>query len=202
MDIHVNNLDLGYDECARLNSLSKTKGAELLNNLSVNIAGLKEHWHGDDATLHINNLVNVYTTLGQLLTDAMLVTSTAGDRIIAIQRVRSANGSGGMVGAELSKAAPTVENIAKIDTTAEYYCDPAAKQDEELLTQICSEYEKFVSDFIDLKNELMINWTEGANRADANAKFQRFEENTDIYKGYLRDAQANLTTAVSNLAQL
>ncbi len=202
MDINVNNLDLGYEQCEGLNNLSKTKGEELLNKLLGNINNLKVHWIGEDATLHVNNLIRVYNSLGALLTDAILVTSTAGDRIIAMQRVRSANGSGAMVGSELSKAAPNITTIAQAEPTDRYFCDPAARNDYNELEAICGEYEMFVNDFKTRANELMANWMAGANREGAQALFNEFAENTDTYKKYLTDAKENLATAVSNLSQL
>lgn len=202
MDINVNNLDLGYEQCEGLNTLSKNSGEVLLNRLSTNVANLKVHWVGEDATLHINNLIRVYNSLGALLTDAIAVTSSAGDKIIAIQRVRSANGSSGMVGAELPKAAPNIITIAQAEPTDKYYCDPAARNDYNELDSICGAYETFVNDFKTRAGELMANWTAGANREGAKALFDQFAENTDTYKKYLTDAKENLATAVSNLSQL
>ena len=57
-DIVINNLDLGYEQCKEINSFSLSTGDDLLNNLSSNIANLKSHWVGTDATAHINNLIN------------------------------------------------------------------------------------------------------------------------------------------------
>ncbi len=202
MDINVNNLDRGYEQCEGLNTLSKNSGEVLLNRLSTNVANLKVHWVGEDATLHINNLIRVYNALGALLTDAISVTSSAGDKIIAIQRVRKSNGGSGMVGSELSKAAPNITTIAQVEPTDKYFCDPAARNDYNELDSICGAYETFVNDFKGRANDLMANWTAGANREGAKALFDQFAENTDTYKKYLTDAKENLATAVSNLSQL
>ena len=202
MDIDVRDLDLGYTQCEGLNTKSKTTGEELLNKLLTNINSLKVHWIGEDATLHVNNLIRVYDSLGALLTDAILVTASAGDRIIAMQRVRSANGSGAMVGSELSKAAPNITTIAQAEPTERYFCDPAARNDYNDLVAICGEYEMFVNDFKTRADELMANWTSGADRPNALRLFNEFAENTDTYKKYLTDAKENLATAVSNLSQL
>ncbi len=202
MDIDVKNLDLGYEQCEGLHTLARISGEQLLAKLSANIGSLKVHWIGQDATLHINNLIRVYTSLGSLLTDAIRVTSTAGDRIIAIQRVRNANGSGSVIGSELSKDAPNVNTIAQAEPTDRYFCDPAAQSDYNDLASICAEYENFVNDFKTRADELMANWMTGANREGAKALFDEFANNTDTYKKYLTDAKGNLETAVRNLSQL
>ena len=75
MDIRVNNLDLGYDQCEGLNNLAIQKGQDLINELKNNINNLKVHWVGNDAMVHINNLIELYAFLGKLVDSAMSVTS-------------------------------------------------------------------------------------------------------------------------------
>ena len=202
MDINVQNLDLGYNQCEDLNRLAKNQGENLLGRISANIYNLKSHWIGLDATAHINNLITVNRALGLLLADAVGVSSSAADKIIAMQRVRNANGGGGQIGSELTKVGPTAESIAPAEATDRYFCDPAARADLEELTSICEEYHAFVENFNNITGELMSNWTMGANREGAKASFDEFAQNTVTYEKFLADARENLSTAVSNLSQL
>ena len=102
MDIRVNNLDLGYDQCEGLNNLAKQKGQDLINELKNNINNLKVHWVGNDAMVHINNLIELYGFLGKLVDSAMSVTSNAANSMIRLQEIRQANGGMGSVGAALN----------------------------------------------------------------------------------------------------
>ena len=102
MDIRVINLDLGYDQCEGLNSLAKQKGQNLINELKNNINNLKVHWVGNDAMVHINNLVELYGFLGKLVDSAMSVTSNAANSMIRLQKIRQANGGMGSVGTTLN----------------------------------------------------------------------------------------------------
>jgi len=202
MDINVQNLDLGYDQCERLHTLAKTNGKALYDQLNANILNLKQDWIGSDATLHVNNLIKVYNALGLLLADAIGTSASAADKIIAMQKVRHANGSSGMVGSELSKEQPHTMAIGEAETTDRYYCSPMASVDLSQLEGICDDYRNFVNDFISVVDDLMANWTMGANREGAKASFDEFAQNTVTYEKFLADARENLSTAVSNLSQL
>jgi len=202
MNINVNNLDLGYQQCEDLHRVVSTKGESLLNDLSRNINNLKIHWIGSDASAHINNLIKVYESLIALLTDAKAVSADAASKIIAIQEVRNSNGGGGMVGSMLPNTAPNAPTIGYAESTTEYYVDPAANSDYKMLQNICSEYISFRDQFRSVKDELMHNWTAGANREQAEANFNEFESNSDAYNKYLTDARDNLGIAVSNISQL
>lgn len=163
---------------------------------------MKAHWIGSDATIHINNLITVRDALGALLADAKDVTSTAGDSIIAVQKVIRANGGFGEVGIELNRAIKEVLSIAQATETAEFNVDPVAAEDYNKLVEECSEFDSFVTNFESKKDELMSNWTAGANLEDAKTKFKKFSENSETYKKYMNDAKENLGIAVSNISKL
>lgn len=202
MNIKVNNLDLGYTQCEGLNTLAKNSGENLINNLGSDINNLKAHWKGSDATVHINNLIKVYDAMIAIVTDAKGVTSAAGNAIIAMQEVRRSNGGAGNVGSVLPNNAPDAGAIANVEETMEYYCDPAARSDYNLLVQICSDFVTFRNQFQSQKDELLSNWTAGANIEQAKQNFNEFEGNADTYNKYLTGARDNLEIAVNNLSQL
>ena len=202
MNINVRDLDLGYNQCEELNTLSKTSGANLISNLGTDISNLRIHWKGTDATEHINNLIKVYEALVDLVTDAKAVTSAAGARISSIQEVRRANGGSGNVGDFLDANAPEAGVQPILESTNEYYCDPSARNDYNLLEQVCSDYTAFVNDFRNQKDALMSNWTAGADRENAVKIFDEFDSNSETYNKYLISAKENLGIAVQNLSQL
>ena len=202
MDINVTHLDEGYNQCANLNNFASTKGEKLISDLESTITNLKLHWVASDATVHINNLINVHDALVALITDAKADTADAAERIIAIQTIRSANGGGGLVGDPLSSSAPKSNVLVKCDDTSAYNVDPSAKDDYFMLQEECTSFSSFVSEFTQMKDELFNNWQQGANRETAVSNFSKFADNADTYNTYLTSARDNLGIAVSNLSQL
>lgn len=202
MNIQVTNLDQGYTQCEELNTLVSTTGTKLLGDLGTDITNLKAHWKGNDATVHINNLITVYEGLVSTITSAKQITAAAGSQMIAIQQVRQANGGSGSIGSELSASAPESNTYTRNEETLEYYCDPAARGDLSLLEEICNTFNTFKSQFVSDKDALMSNWTAGANHEEAVSCFNNFIENADTFYSYLTNAKENLSTAVSNIAAL
>ena len=201
-NIDVRDLDLAFEQCEDLNNLSKASGSNLISDLSIVINNLKVHWRGTDATAHINNLITVYNALVTLVTDAKDVTFTAGAAISAVQMVRRSNCGFGNVGGPLDRTAPDASSLPEVESTHEYFCDPSIKTDYNLLEQICSNYCIFESKFGIIKNNLMSNWIDGANREKAVTVFGTFDENSKTYNTYLTGAKENLNIAVNNLSQL
>lgn len=203
MNIHVKDLDLGYKQCASILSLINGDGKSLVDRLERNILNLKKNWIGNDAKVHINNLIQVYTTLAALLSEGKVTIAEAASRIIAIQNVRNANAGGaGSVGQELDRGQVKTNMIAQVADTTEYNVLPGAVQDLTDLTNIRIDFEKFSSNFEGDKSEFMNNWTEGADRSTAEKLFQKFNENSELYLGYLKNAETELGKAVQNIQKL
>lgn len=197
-DIVINNLDLGYEQCKEINSFSLSTGDDLLNNLSSNIANLKAHWVSSDATAHINNLINVYNGLGALIQNAVLVTYNAAESMISVQKVRNANGGGGMIGESLTSSMEFT-TITPAEATVRYDVDPSILNDLATLETIFDSYNKFLNDFTVKKDELLSNWLAGANRERAVNLFESFADNTSVYTTYFNEAISNLSTATTNI---
>lgn len=201
-EIRVNNLDLGYEQCKTLNTTVQTEGNVLLTNLASNINSLKGNWLSADGTAHINNLISVYNGLSTLLSNAMIVTSSAAKKIIAVQMVRNANGGGGMIGDNLNTTIE-VASIAPAEMTAQYSVDKSLlNSDLVTLRNIYSDYQKFLNDFEIQKEDLLSNWLAGANREQAIMSFETFKENTSKYATYFDNAISDLATACGNISQL
>ena len=200
MDIRVNNLDLGYDQCEGLNNLAKQKGQDLINELKNNINNLKVHWVGNDAMVHINNLIELYGFLGKLVDSAMSVTSNAANSMIRLQEIRQANGGMGSVGAALNSFYE-YGAIPNVISTTEYYVEPAALNDLSTLKNIYSSYKEFITNFNSKKDELFSNWTMGANIENAKARFEEFSNVSSKYDSYLVNAIENLSKACNNISR-
>ncbi len=202
MNISISNLDEGYNQISDFNSYVTSEGVSLFQALEANIASLRNNWIGSDATVQINNLIKVHDALVALVTDAKRVTAFAGERIIAMQNVRRANGSAGSVGSELDGSEPSHETITAVPDTVQFDVKPGASSDLADLTTICQKFNVFTSQFTEKKNVLFSNWTEGANIETAKSSFQQFENNAATYNSYLTQAKENLGVAVSNIQKL
>lgn len=200
--ISVNNLDLGYQQCSELHRLLNITGGGLIKELENITSSLKVNWLGSDAKKHINNLINVHDALSVLVSEGILASSVAGEKIVAMQRVRSLNGGSGQVGDELSKSVPEIQSLSRVEDTSEYNVNPAVASDYQNLVQMHKEYSSFKEDFKSDQKELMSNWTEGANRESAEALFNKFIENSDTYEKYISSAEADLSVAVGNLNKI
>lgn len=200
MDIRVNNLDLGYDQCEGLNNLAKQKGQDLINELKNNINNLKVHWVGNDAMVHINNLIELYGFLGKLVDSAMSVTSNAANSMIRLQEIRQTNGGMGNVGTALI-GFYEYGAIPNVISTTEYYVELAALNDLKILNNIYSSYKEFITNFNSKKDELFSNWTMGANIENAKARFEEFSSISSKYDSYLDNAIQNLSKACNNISR-
>lgn len=200
-NVKVTNLDQAYDECVSLYNVA-TQGKGLCNSLNSNINSLKGNWIGSDATLHINNLIDIHDALGIIVGETQKIVTEVCECIINIQRVRRANGGSGNVGDSLSTEYYQAEAITRVDETSEYDCKAGARSDQLLLSGICMEYDNFCKDFINAENTLLGNWQEGSNIENAKRLFNEFIEVSTANKTKLKEALDNLTTAVNNISQL
>jgi len=201
-NVKVNNLDQAYEECVQLYNVVSNQGKSLITSLKSNINSLKGNWIGSDATLHINHLIDIYDSLGVIVSETGKIVSAVSEGVINIQRVRRANGGSGNVGDSLPTTFESAEAIADVPDTVEYDCKPGAKNDQMLLSGICMEYDNFHTEFNSAKETLLANWQEGSNREGAVRLFNEFQEVSAANKTKLREALDNLTTAVNNISQL
>ena len=153
--IRVKNLDQSYDQTARLFDTENKDGVELLGRIDVLIGGLKEHWIGEDGTKHINRLIDIHEKLQKFLTATLESTREAMTSIVNLQEVRRANGGGGQVGDVKPSTSDFVKTIARVETTAEYYIDPAINNDYKVLEEVEEKLKAFDAQFKSQRDELM-----------------------------------------------
>lgn len=200
--ISVTNLDLGYQQCSELHNLLTNTGGDLIKELETITNSLKVNWLGSDAKEHINNLIDVHDALASLVSEGITSTATAGQSMVAMQRVRSLNGAGGVVGDELLETIPEIQTLSKVEDTSEYNVKPGVSSDYQNLSQMKNDYTSFIGNFRDQKEALMSNWTDGANRTSVEQLFNTFLDSSDSYEKIITSAESNLSTAVSNLTQI
>lgn len=203
MDFHANNLDGAYQTLSNLSSLANNEGVTIEKSLKNVINNLQLHWKGNDAVLHINNLIDVYGGLEAIVESVMIVAHDVSIPIVNAQTIRNSNGGTGDVGAVLLYNQPEKVLFQKLENTTEYYVDPVgAPNDYTELCEAYSSYTSFCSKFSSLKEELMNNWISGTNRDKAVSNFEEFESNVSNYNKNLNAAKDNLANAITNLKRI
>ncbi len=203
MNFQASNLDAAYESLSSLNSLASGNGQNLVTGLKTLIGSLKNDWKGNDASAHINNLIDVYTGVATIVDNVHVVAHNASASIVQAQTVRQSNGGKGNVGTVFPTGTGSVEALDRLGSTTEFFVDPtAAPVDLQKLTGLKESFDSFGKEFSRLKEDLLGNWTSGSNREKAVSDFNQFEADSAKYRNYLAEAEANLTVAVHNLQQL
>ena len=200
--LKFNNLDQGYEQCNELYSSIKGKGTELLGDLNLVVTGLKEHWKGSDATLHINRLVDIHASVNTFVKDTGNLIAYAANQVVEVQEVRRANGASANVGSRLEQLSEQ-EGLIKAEETAEYYCTSDARNDYEKLVEVKNKFSTFTETVLSQGRTLMTNWIDGNGRNDVNNNLNNFETISEEFKNHIEDARSNLETAIiENLSQI
>ena len=92
MNFQANDLDAAYETITQFEHLAKTSGFNLASNLNSLIGRLKKDWKGTDATLHINNLIDVYDGIREIVQNVLIVAHNTSGAIVSVQNVRHSNG--------------------------------------------------------------------------------------------------------------
>jgi len=196
--IRVKNLDEAHSQTVKLFDTENNDGIELLGRLDVLIGGLKEHWIGEDGTKHINRLIEIHEKLQQFLTVTLESTKEAMISVVNLQEVRRANGGGGQVGDVRSVTSDFIKSIAKVETTAEYYIDPAISNDYKVLEEVEEKMKAFDSTFKSQEAELMENWISGSNRETVQANFEEIETLGAEAEKVIAEVKQELSTSITN----
>ena len=200
--IRVKNLDEAHAQTTKLFDTENKDGIELLNQLDKLIAGLKEHWIGEDGTNHINRLIEIHDRLQKYVQATLASTRGAMISVVNLQEVRRANGGGGQVGDVKQANEDFIKNISRVETTAEYYIDPAIKEDYKLLEEVEERLKAFDSTVKVQKDELMENWISGSDREEVQGTFDEIETLGQEAERVVAEVKQELSTSISNAEQL
>jgi uncharacterized protein YukE len=200
--IRVKNLDEAHAQTAKLFDTENKDGVELLNQLDKLIAGLKEHWIGEDGTNHINRLIEIHDKMQKYILGTLECTKLAMVSVVNLQEVRRANGGGGQVGDVRQSNGDFVKNIARVETTTEYYIDPAIREDYKVLEDVEERLKAFDSTVKAQKDELMENWVSGSNREDVQGTFDEIESLGAEAERVVAEVKQELGTSISNAEQV
>ena len=200
--IRVKNLDQAHEQTTRLFDTLNNDGVELLGRIDVLVAGLKEHWIGEDGTKHINRLIDIHEKMQSFLTASLESTRDAMTSIVNLQEVRRANGGGGQVGDIRPTVTDFQKSIARVETTPEYYIDPSITNDYKVLEEVEEKTKAFNSTFKAQRSELMENWIDGSNRETVQANFDEIEALGAEAEKIVAEVKQELNTSITNAQQV
>lgn len=200
-NISFKNLDTGYTQCTELNNLLKDNGNVLLIDLKDIINKLKIHWVGNDAMIHINNLIRLYCYLAVFINSNLEASYNAANDVIRVQTIRHMNGGTGEIGTNLI---PNIEyaTIPYVESTDKYYVEPAAESDLTSLRTFKDNYNEYYKLVCSKVEELFQNWLSGANRSSSENQFYELAREAERCNGYLSNAISNLDIACKNIASV
>jgi len=154
MNFHANDLDGAYETLSDLYLLATSDGGKLETSLKNIITNLEGHWKGNDATIHINNLIDVCKGLNALINNVKYVAHNVSMPIVKAQTIRNSNGGRGNVGEVISynEEAPLI--FAQLEPTNEYYVDPVGTPaDYNELSDVCDLFTVFCNKFHEYKEK-------------------------------------------------
>lgn len=202
-EFYTRDLDGTHALLTELNNLSTKDGMSLEGKIKNVITNLQKHWKGNDATVHINNLIDIYTGLNKIINCINIIAHDNSLPIVKAQTFRNVNGGGGEVGNIIPVSEDELYPFVKLDNTAEYFVDPTgAPQDYNELAEAGDLFSNFCNKLYEYKEELFEKWESGDDRDRALSTFEEFESNVDKYKANLNKAKGNLGNATARLKDI
>ena len=198
------DLDLGYDQVVAIHNYIKSEGESLATRINGNIDKLTNDWVAEDATIHINNLIDVYNKLVKFIKGSVSVLSEATEKIVEVQETRESNGArSSMVGGRVSSEVDLAGDKADIVTSAKYTTDVAVlRADYDELKSLTEEFKGFADKVAQDGDELMNNWRAGNKRQETFEELESFKTISKESHAKMTEAHENLETAVTNIENI
>ena len=202
--VDFNDLDLGYEQVVAIHNYITNTGTDIATRLNANIDKLTNDWVAEDATLHINNLIDVYNKLVKFIKSSVSALSDATEKIVQVQETRESNGArSAMVGGKVSQDVDLAGDKAEISTSVKYTSDAAAlRSDYDELGHLTEEFKAFSDKVNQDGEELMSNWRAGNRREETKQELESFK--TIAIEGHekMTNAYDKLGTATTNIENI
>lgn len=202
--VDFNDLDLGYEQVVAIHNYITNTGSEIATRLNGNIDKLANDWVAEDATLHINNLIDVHNKLVKFIKSSVEALSIATEKIVEVQETRESNGArSAMVGGKVSRDLDIAGDKAEISTSVKYTSDVAAlRGDYDELGQLIEEFRLFADKVNQSNEELMSNWIAGNRREETKQELESFKVIAAEAKEKMNNAYDKLGTATTNIENI
>lgn len=175
--VDFTDLDLGYEQVVAIHNYIKNTGENLATRISGNIDKLTNDWVAGDATLHINNLIDVYNKLVKFIKNSVAALTEATEKVVEVQETRESNGARSeMVGSRVSGDVDLAGDRAEISGSVKYTSDAAAlRSDYDELGQLTDEFKAFADKVNSDGDTLMENWHAGNKREETRQELDSFK---------------------------
>ena len=203
------DLDLGYEQVVHIHHLISGEGVAIAQRINTNIDKLTDDWVSEDATVQINNLINVYNKLVQFIKTSTVVLSEATQRVVEVMELRVDNGSkGSFVGGNVSEDTDLSGDKSTITTSSSYTTDVnVLKQDFEQLKSLTEEFDSFSNKVNEESHALLgdsaedssANWRSGNHRKETADQMAEFKKIASEGIEKLTEACEMLKIAITNI---
>jgi len=203
LELTVQDLDQAGKQAVAFNRACNA-GADVSVKLSQVIESLRNNWIANDATVHINNLIDLHTVLYDIA-HASIQNSCDTIQVIRAMQVTIQNNGGKaptIGSAEVTSAPRDTREIDRVPDTTANICTNAAADDYLKLQNVQSLFTSFVDQYNAKYNDLMANWTEGGNIEAFRDLHSKLNQNVESFNQILDQAVKNLNTALKNIAGL
>ena len=202
--VDFNDLDLGYEQVVGIHSYITNEGESLATRINGNIDKLTNDWVAEDATLHINNIIDVYNKLVKFIKASVAVLADATEKIIQVQETRESNGAtSSMVGGKVSREVDLTGDKAEITKSVKYTTEVSIlRADFEELNNLTEEFKIFSERVEKEGDDLMQNWLAGNGRTETKEELESFKTVSKESHVKMTEACEKLELAVNNIENI
>ncbi len=197
MDVQLMKLDDAYETINRLSREINDSQNKVLEDLERIINNIKVHWHGNDASKHINSLIDEYDKYTEFFGELGEMTSYVSNYFVLLQRTRAKMSEVSKIG-EAKEVKSDVKKITKVEDTNEYFYDPALQNDYSDICELSNYYSKFIDKTDQQVIELLDNWKAGKGREDIKEYFNSFWIVSNRISSRIDDLKDQIAKVIAN----
>ena len=199
--IYIKNYNTAYDKTKWVYNLMKQEGSNIIIDLGKSIDGLSKKWHGEDAPLHINDLINVQKSLNLYFNNAIDMSVEVCERIIDIQdTVNNISGSVTVGDNLINDFDEYREKEEKLSNRS--YKLESLEDEFNLLDGVCSSFMSLKANYSLGFDEILENWDTDPKKERIDGIFEDFIKHMDDYQKKLFEVRDALKIVVDNTNQV
>lgn len=197
---NIRDLDLLYSDAQKIINgvIGERLDTSILKSITDAITNIKEYWHGQDATIQVNRLIDTKN----LLLDNRDILGNIGVYISMLAKnYRDAQNANGTVLPSFNSLEykPIAKNQKIESNSQEVYMNNNISNIITILNSIASSIEELNSNVALIRNSIFNNWVkEDENRNYALKMFDKFTENEDIVIKNIDEIIKCITTSIEN----
>ncbi len=201
MDIQVNKLDRAYTISEELDRETFETSRKMSQDLVRIVNNIKEHWHGDDATIHVNQWIEEYNKCGKYFVELSKTTNFLQNYFVDLQSCRAKTSNNTRIG-DKTQRMYGFEKLPMIETTGEYYYDDRLKTDYADLQELCTNYDRFIDTTDKKVKEVLTNWSVGVGRDEVGNYYTKVNNYSTKLSREFRALNDSLGDIIQNIERV